>query len=172
MKTLKSQALAAIPTIGSVFIFALLLSLISCDQIGLAPATSEPPPLVSSGTQAIPEALVTFYVEIPADTLADEPILLSVLDEVTGLALNARRYPMEKIDETHYAVALPFKLGSMIKYRYSRQGEILAEEHLTDGRDHAPGYVPDTSAAAYHAKAIAHRLRVYRSSRPIRGVRR
>jgi len=134
MRTLKNQALAAIPKIGFVLIFVLLLSLASCDQFQLAPATAEPPPLVSSGTQVVPEALVTFYVEVPADTPTDEPILLSLLDEVTGLALNAQRYPMEKIDETHYAVALPFKLGSTVKYRYSRQGDILAEEHLTDGR--------------------------------------
>jgi len=86
------------------------------------------------GDAPAPEAVVTFYVQVPADTPADEPVLLSVLDEVTGLALNARRYPMEPVDGTHYAVALSFKVGSVVKYRYSRQGSILGEEHLTDGR--------------------------------------
>jgi hypothetical protein len=90
--------------------------------------------MISTSNADIPEALVTFYVEIPADTPPREPVLLSILDEVTGLALNANRYPMEKVDDTHYALALPFKLGSIVKYRYSRQGDILAEEHTTDGR--------------------------------------
>ena len=73
MRTLKNQALAAIPKIGFVLIFVLLLSLASCDQFQLAPATVEPPPLVSSGTQVVPEALVTFYVEIPTDTPTPVP---------------------------------------------------------------------------------------------------
>ncbi|MFC1997935.1 hypothetical protein ACFLXI_10105, partial [Chloroflexota bacterium] len=34
----------------------------------------------------------------------------------------------------NYKVSFPFKVGSIIKYRYSRQGNILAEEHTTNGR--------------------------------------
>ena len=117
---------------GLLLPFLFLIVSAGCDV--LPQTTPEPAPLVPSGDESIPEALITFYVEIPADTQPDEPILLSVLDEVTGLALNAKRYPMEKIDETHYAVALPFKVGSTVKYRYSRQSDILAEEHVTDGR--------------------------------------
>lgn len=134
MKTEPRPCAAILSKIGFFLIFALISGLVSCDLPGFSTSTPEPPPLVSSGTQNIPEGLVTFYVEIPADTPATEPIMLSVLDEVTGLALNAHRYPMEKVDERHYAVALPFKLGSTVKYRYSRQGKILAEEHTTDGR--------------------------------------
>jgi len=138
MKTSHSQFSTQFSKFGIPLICALFLSFVAgCDFLEsspLAPPTAEPPPMVSSGNEPIPEALVTFYVEIPADTPADEPVLLSILDEVTGLALNARRYSMEKVDDTHYAVALPFKVGSTIKYRYSRQGEILAEEHTTDGR--------------------------------------
>lgn len=108
--------------------------LAGCDSFGGAAPTPEAAPPLPAGDAPAPEAVVTFYVQVPADTPADEPVLLSVLDEVTGLALNARRYPMEPVDETHYAVALPFKVGSVVKYRYSRQGSILGEEHLTDGR--------------------------------------
>ncbi len=89
----------------------------------------------SSGeTQAGTVALVTFYVQVPVDTPTEEPILLSILDEVTGLALNAQRYSMEAIGDGNYMIGLPFPLNTTIKYRYSRRGEILAEEHTTDGR--------------------------------------
>lgn len=112
----------------------LLISVTSCNLPGLPQATAEPADVVPSGEQAIPETLITFYAEVPRDTPVDEPILLSVLDEVTGLALNAQRYTMEQVDETHYTLAVPIKQGSTIKYRYSRRGEILAEEHTPDGR--------------------------------------
>jgi hypothetical protein len=79
-------------------------------------------------------ALVTFNVQVPADTPPGEPVLISILDEVTGLALNAKRYPMESTQDGHYIIGLPFTPGTTIKYRYSRRGDILAEEHTTDGR--------------------------------------
>jgi len=94
---------------------------------------------------------VTFNVELPANTPPGEPINLSILDEVTGLALNPKRNPMEAIDENHYVVELPLSVGSILKYRYSRSGAILAEEHTSDGRAvryrlfkvEAPGEVND-----------------------------
>jgi hypothetical protein len=79
-------------------------------------------------------ATIIFYVKIPADTPTDQPILLSVLDEVTGLALNAKRYPMKTEEPGEYSLELSFPVGSIVKYRYSRRGIILAEEHTTDGR--------------------------------------
>jgi len=125
----------SIKIIGLPIIFTILAGLTGCDSIpGLQQPTPEPAPLVPAGEQSIPEAQISFYVEIPTDTPSDEPLLLSVLDEVTGLALNAKRFPMEQIDESHYKISLPFRIGSTIKYRYSRQGDILAEEHTTDGR--------------------------------------
>jgi hypothetical protein len=128
----QSGTFRLVPIISLLLGIFSLSVLISCDA--LPQATTEPAPLVPAGVESIPEAVITFYAEIPADTPPDEPILLSVLDEITGLALNAKRFPMEKIDDTHYKVALPFKVGSTVKYRYSRRGDILAEEHTTDGR--------------------------------------
>ena len=120
--------------LGLFVVLLFLASIMGCDVLGFPQATPDAPTLLPAGEQVIPEALITFYVETPADTPKDEPVLLSVLDEVTGLGLNAKRYPMEKIDETHFKLSLPVKLGSTIKYRYSRSAEILAEEHITDGR--------------------------------------
>ncbi len=87
-------------------------------------------------TEKVPTtvALVTFQVRIPENTPPDQPILLSVLDEVTGLALNAKRYSMENVGEGEYVLGIPFPVGTTIKYRYSRKGELTAEEHTTDGR--------------------------------------
>jgi len=132
METPKRTPSHIIKIFGLLLTIILLSIVVGCDA--LPQATTEPAPVPPAGEQSVPEALVTFYVEVPADTPAEEPVLLSVLDEVTGLALNAKRYPMEKMDDSHYAVSLPFRVGSTVKYRYSRQGEILAEEHTTDGR--------------------------------------
>ena len=41
------------------------------------------------------ETDITFQVQLPENTPAGETIFLSVLDEVTGLALNPEYYPME-----------------------------------------------------------------------------
>lgn len=112
----------------------LLLLLAACDLPLISQPTEELLPPVPPNTQDNPVALVTFHVEVPADTPPDEPILFSVLDEVTGLGLNARRYTMEQIDETHYIIGLPLPPGTVLKYRYSRQSEIMAEEHVSDGR--------------------------------------
>lgn len=81
-----------------------------------------------------PLATVTFQVEVPQDTPPGQPILLSLLDEVTGLALNSTRKEMQKIDDKTYSITLPFKVGANIKYRYSRQDTFVAEEHTTDNR--------------------------------------
>jgi len=134
MSITKNSSNHIIRTIGFLFIITILIGLSSCNIPGFPLSTPEPPPLVPEGEQDIPEAQVPFYVKIPTDTPVEEPIVLSVLDEVTGLALNSKRFSMEKIDESHYSVTLSFRLGSIIKYRYSRQGDILAEEHITDGR--------------------------------------
>ena len=51
-------------------------------------------------------ANITFYVEIPDDTPPDQPILLSILDEVTGLGLNPQRYSMENNEAGKFVLNL------------------------------------------------------------------
>ena len=109
----------------------LLMALFGCTfQI---PGTSQEAAQPIDETES-PQALITFFVEIPINSPLDQPVIFSLLDEVSGLALNADRMSMEKIDDTHYAIGIPIPIGSTIKYRYSRQGPVLAEEHTTDGR--------------------------------------
>ena len=98
------------------------------------------------------DALVTFRVSLPEPLPPGDSLFLVILDEVTGLGLNPQGYIMEAEDGTHYFAILPFVLGSMIQYRYHRQGSTLAQEHLPDGRPvryrlyhvEGPGMVEDT----------------------------
>jgi len=105
-----------------------------CDVINEYLPIMEPTPIVETNEDPTPVALVTFYVTTPENSPSDEAVLLSVLDEVTGLALNAKRYPMQVTEEGAFVLSLPLPVGTTLKYRYSRRGEILAEEHTTDGR--------------------------------------
>ncbi len=92
------------------------------------------PPAPSPQVTLPPEASVTFEVSIPANTPPQQGVSLVVLDEVTGLALNAVRYPMEAQDATHYRVAMTFPLGTVVKYRYERDADIPLPEHNTNNR--------------------------------------
>lgn len=96
-------------------------------------ATTAPSPTTTASDASSPEAMVivTFKVQIPADTPPEDELVLSLLDEVTGLTLNVQRHAMQKIDDLHYEVNLPFSVGSVVKYRYGRQGSFLVEEHTS-----------------------------------------
>jgi hypothetical protein len=65
---------------------------------------------------------------------------LTLVDEVTGLALNTQPIPMQSFHPEgeaslpQFIITLPFPLGSVVKYRYERQaGGIRVGEHLSDG---------------------------------------
>lgn len=112
------------------WVCAAALSLSACAPGDAAP-TPEAAPTRDTG---LPETLVTFEVQIPSLPPPDKGISLVILDEVTGLSLNAQRYTMQALDETHYRVQVPLTVGAVAKYRYARNGTIPAEEHTSDGR--------------------------------------
>lgn len=114
-----------------ILIGAAALSLSACTFADTAPPPVTQQPTLDTG---LPETLVTFEVAIPSQLAADKGISLVILDEVTGLSLNARRYTMQTLDATHYRVQIPLTIGSVTKYRYARNGDIPAEEHTSDGR--------------------------------------
>jgi hypothetical protein len=78
-------------------------------------------------------AEVTFKVQVPPDTALGADIGLEVLDEVTGLTINPRRYTMERIDLYNHALVFPVPIGSVIKYRYIRLGAVTATEFTSLG---------------------------------------
>jgi len=123
-------------------VFLVLLAVlpgIACNLTGLLTPTQAPD--IPEATEApiqtpeeIPETIVTFEVQVPPETPLDQPIYLTVLDEVTGLALNARRFEMEAVEDTIYAVDLTLPVGSTIKYKYTRQGDYQIEEYTSAER--------------------------------------
>jgi len=79
--------------------------------------------------EKIPQAMVSFSVLTPPDTPMDEPVYLYILDEVTGLALNPTHYEMQAEDDFNHSISLPIHVGSVIKYRYARQGSYISTEY-------------------------------------------
>lgn len=98
------------------------------DIPGLSVPTSTPS--LPSGPTPTPvqSAVITFNAILPSPLQAGETLFLSVVDEVTGLGLNAVNYSMQGIDTLHYMVSIPFALNSIVKYRYIRQGTIPIPE--------------------------------------------
>ena len=85
----------------------------------------------STPQDELPQAMVTFHVQVPPETPANEPVYLYILDEVTGLALNPKHYEMNPLEDFSYTVSLPFTIGTVIKYRYSRQATYVSTEYTS-----------------------------------------
>src|SRR5262245_46868768 len=62
------------------------------------PSNSTPVPNNGGGPTPQPRAEVTFTVRLPEPLLPNEILMLSVVDEVTGLALNPVDYQMSIVD--------------------------------------------------------------------------
>src|SRR5215211_1599651 len=71
---------------------------------------------------ALPRAEVRFTVRLPEALPANEVLAISILDEVTGLALNAVDYQMDTVDAVTYTATLAIPDQAMIKYHYVRRG--------------------------------------------------
>jgi len=103
----------------------LAMSLTACtfslvDLTGLLPGTATPPyPLPPTPTPQ-PVAEISFEVALPTPLLPGESLAVSILDEVTGLALNPIYYPMTGMDALRYRAVIPFAINSVVKYRYVR----------------------------------------------------
>src|SRR5688572_578424 len=76
----------------------------------------------------LPRAEVTFTVRLPEPLPANEILIVSVLDEVTGLALNPVDYQMTMVDAITYTAKLAIPDRAMLKYRYVRRGAARVNE--------------------------------------------
>src|SRR5919198_2311310 len=76
----------------------------------------------------LPRAQVTFTVRLPDPLAANEALALSILDEVTGLALNAVDYPMTSVDAVTYTATLAIPDQALLRYRYVRRGTTRINE--------------------------------------------
>lgn len=72
-------------------------------------------------------AEIIFQVIVPEDA-NKSPVYLDILDETTGLALRPTRYSMEEQNSTMYITKIPLRMGSVIKYRYRKDGNPPAVE--------------------------------------------
>jgi hypothetical protein len=110
------------------FIMILALSSQACSisllEWPVFPTASPQNPNVPTGPTATPapRAEVTFTVRLPEALAPNEIMAVSVLDEVTGLALNPVDYQMTATDATTYTVLLTIPDQAVIKYRYIRRG--------------------------------------------------
>lgn len=95
-------------------------------------ATESPPVLPASPTPQ-PAAQTTFIAALPEPLQPGESLALAVLDEVTGLSLNAVYYPMAPRDALVYSATLPLPLNSVVKYRYVRRAAAQINEDSTLG---------------------------------------
>lgn len=91
-------------------------------------------PQTEADTDLPPVALVTIQVQVPPDTPVQDKIVIRLLDEVTGLALNARQNELRLVSDRLYEISLPFQVGAEIKYRFARQSAGLMEEFTTANR--------------------------------------
>ncbi len=96
------------------------------------PSTPSTPVTVPISTP-LPRAEVRFNVQLPEPLPPGEILAISVLDEVTGLALNPVDYPMTPVDPTNYTAVLTIPNQALIKYRYVRRSATrLSEDTNTD----------------------------------------
>ena len=82
---------------------------------------------------ALPRAQVTFTVRLPDPLPANEVLAISILDEVTGLALNAVDYQMTAVDTITYTATLAIPDQALIRYRYVRVGAARVNEDTQPG---------------------------------------
>jgi hypothetical protein len=91
-------------------------------------APSTPNPSAGPTATALPRAQVTFTVRLPDPLPASEVLALSILDEVTGLALNAVDYQLTAVDSITYTATLAIPDQALIRYRYVRLGASRVNE--------------------------------------------
>lgn len=128
--------------------FVLFCFLLTACSAGF-PANLLPQPSSNSDVSAVAATEVDFVVQPPISHQGEE-ILLEILDEVTGLALNPARYIMTRGEDGAYSARIPLMVGSLVKYRYMRGGDHRAAELNGSGEPvrYRMFYVPGTSLVA------------------------
>jgi len=133
----------------------MLPGLVSCQNEGIPVLDTSVAPQSPSKPSDYPQAEITFQVKLTASLHEGEKLFLEILDEVTGLALNAARVEMVSEDQQTFVVKLPVVVGSVLKYRYVRDQEPVGIEYTSAGRQvryrmylvDGPGTVRDTVTA-------------------------
>jgi hypothetical protein len=130
----------------------LMVLLTACALPAISQSTPQSPTETTMPTALPQQTLITFELTLQQPLGPGESLAWNLLDEVTGLGINPITLLMTAQDSTHYSVIVPFDLGRIIKYRYTRIGGSTVQEHLSDGRSvryrlyhvEGPGIVQDT----------------------------
>ncbi len=131
MKNRPRQALLACLCLLALGNSACTLSLL---HVPTLPASSTSRPAAFLPTQpSLPKAQTLFTAALPQPLADGESLALSLLDEVTGLALNPVLYPMETTDGLTYKATLALPYRSVIKYRYVKLGAAQVPEDTASG---------------------------------------
>jgi hypothetical protein len=129
------QSLLSRRMIFAAFVFVLVgqactLSLFE-NPLNTGTSTQTPGVNVPSPT---PQAMAqtNFVVTLPEPLQPNETLAIAIMDEVTGLSLNATQYPMSPRDTLTYTGTLPLPYNSVVKYRYVRWGvtQVLEDTNL------------------------------------------
>jgi hypothetical protein len=88
---------------------------------------TQPAPIIVAPTN-VPKAQTAFRAKVPQPLGNGETIALSLLDEVTGLALNQQLYPMQSNDGVVFTATLALPYRDVVKYRYVKLGSNQAPE--------------------------------------------
>jgi len=98
--------------------------------IGGGPAPTRYPFPTTTPTARLP---VTFIVTVPDGTDSNWRVVLNLLDEVTGLALNSTVIEMEALGEGKWEARADLPRGRLVFYRYTLRGEGETLEALPNG---------------------------------------
>jgi len=131
---LKSASIRRITTAAIVLAFvgqACTLSLFE-NPLNGGTSTQTPDVVVPSPTPQV-MAQTTFIATVPEPLPAGESMAIAIMDEVTGLSLNATQYPMSARDSLTYTATLPLPHNSIVKYRYVRRGASQVLEDTNRG---------------------------------------
>lgn len=79
-------------------------------------------PKSSGANQNQKFAETVFQARLFQGLLEGQDLYLEIVDEVTGIALNPTRFKMEAIGSAEYAIRVPLAVGSLVRYRYVRNG--------------------------------------------------
>jgi hypothetical protein len=107
---------------------ACAISLLDWPSIFPTAAPSTPSLPTGPTVTALPRAQVTFTVRLPDPLAAGEVLAISIVDEVTGIALNPVDYQMTAVDTITYTAQLTIPDQALIKYRYVRLGASRTNE--------------------------------------------
>lgn len=122
------------PLLLLIIILALSSQACALSLLQLPSSTAGTPVPNSAAPTPAPRAQVAFTVRLPDPLQPNETLILSILDDVTGLALNPVDYQMTMVDATTYSTSLAIPDRAVIKYRYVRSGASRVNEDTnTDG---------------------------------------